>query len=325
MEISIIIPVYNGADTIIRTLDSIFCQQEAKNVEVIVVDDCSTDATHYILSNYPPPIKLIRLPDNLRQGGARNEGIKYATGKFIQFLDADDMLVDGAIAKLLKYISDDKDNSDILFFDSSTWDLNLSKEISNLNYQNNTTTPLPGEIYLSTQQVPWTPWLALYRRSYLLDNKIFFIENVRFEDSDFVLKTVLLAKQVRYSPIIAYKYFVNGKSTTNIGDDKQKIEERIMSADRLQRIALEYAQVYPIGCKAILNHYQYKYKIILRRNLWRLKFKDILSILKKYPYRHTTSDPLTKISQISPHAYAFGTTILNPILKSAIYLRKRIK
>lgn len=54
MEISIIIPVYNGADTIIRTLDSIFNQQEAKNVEVIVINDCSTDATHSILSNYPP-------------------------------------------------------------------------------------------------------------------------------------------------------------------------------------------------------------------------------------------------------------------------------
>lgn len=200
MEISIIIPVYNGADTIIRTLDSIFNQQEAKNVEVIVIDDCSTDATHSILSNYPPPIKLIRLPANLRQGGARNVGLKYATGKFIQFLDADDLIVNGAIAKLLKYISDDNDNSDILFFDSSTWDLNLSKEIANLNYQNNTITPLPGEIYLTTQQVPWTPWHARYRRSYLLDNNILFVENVRFEDSDFVLKSVLLAKQVRYSP-----------------------------------------------------------------------------------------------------------------------------
>lgn len=110
------------------------------------------------------------------------------------------MIVNGAIAKLLKYISDDNDNSDILFFDSSTWDLNLSKEIANLNYQNNTITPLPGEIYLTTQQVPWTPWHARYRRSYLLDNNILFVENVRFEDSDFVLKSVLLAKQVRYSP-----------------------------------------------------------------------------------------------------------------------------
>lgn len=235
------------------------------------------------------------------------------------------MIVNGAIAKLLKYISDDNDNSDILFFDSSTWDLNLSKEIANLNYQNNTTTPLPGEIYLTTQQVPWTPWLALYRRSYLLDNNILFVENVRFEDSDFVLKSVLLAKQVRYSPIIAYKYFVNGKSTTNIGGDAQKIEERMMSADRLQTIALEYAQTHPIGCKSILSHYQYKYKIILRRNLWRLKCKDILYILNKYPYRYPSSNLLTKISQISPRAYAFGCIVLKPLLKSVLCLRNRIK
>lgn len=46
MKISIIIPVYNGADTITRTLDSIFCQQEAKNIEVIVVDAFYTNQTY---------------------------------------------------------------------------------------------------------------------------------------------------------------------------------------------------------------------------------------------------------------------------------------
>ena len=54
MQISIIIPVYNGADIICNALDSIFNQKGACEVEVIVIDDCSTDSTPYVLANYPP-------------------------------------------------------------------------------------------------------------------------------------------------------------------------------------------------------------------------------------------------------------------------------
>lgn len=53
MQISIIIPVYNGADVICKALDSIFSQKHTDDVEVIVVDDCSTDSTDCILANYP--------------------------------------------------------------------------------------------------------------------------------------------------------------------------------------------------------------------------------------------------------------------------------
>lgn len=59
MQISIIIPVYNGADTICNALDSIFNQKGACEVEVIVIDDCSTDSTHYVLENYPPENHVI--------------------------------------------------------------------------------------------------------------------------------------------------------------------------------------------------------------------------------------------------------------------------
>lgn len=59
MKISVIIPVYNGANTIERCLDSIFCQKVGNDVEVIVVNDCSTDNTRALIENTPPNIHII--------------------------------------------------------------------------------------------------------------------------------------------------------------------------------------------------------------------------------------------------------------------------
>ena len=329
MQISIIIPVYNGADTICNALDSIFDQKRACDVEVIVIDDCSTDSTHYVLENYPPQkscnsLRIIRLPGNSRQGAARNIGIENATGRFIQFLDADDILTENSLENLLAYISNDNGISDILFFDSQTYDLHSSTEVSCLSFRNNTTKPLSGEEYLSTCQVPWTPWLALYRRDYLIENKIKFVENVRFEDSDFVLKAVLLAKKVRYAPIIVYKYFINGQSTTNIGNDANKIEERLKSAIRLRNLGLEFKQLYPRGSNVILGHYQFKYKAILCRNLWRLSFKEMTALLRRYPYELPTQSHIIQVAKLSPELFAVVGVLMKPVLRSALKLRTLI-
>ena len=226
---------------------------------------------------------------------------------------------------MLSYISNDNENSDILFFDSLTYDLHSSTEVSNLSFHNNTTKPLSGEEYLSTCQVPWTPWLALYRRDYLIKNRIRFVENVRFEDSDFVLKAVLLAKQVRYAPIVAYIYFINGQSTTNIGNDANKIEERLKSAIRLRNLGLEYQQIYPNGSNVILGHYQFKYKAILCRNLWRLRFSEIIALLNRYPYKLHSPNIIIRLSQFSPAIFATAGILIRPFLKLAIRLRTLLK
>lgn len=272
----------------------------------------------------PNVLHTITLRKNYRQGAARNIGIEKAKGNFILFLDADDILTEGALEQLLDYIYNDSGTSDILFFDSLTFDLHSSKEISRLTFQNNYTTPMSGEEYLNTNQVPWTPWLALYRRDYLIDNKIRFVENVRFEDADFVLKAVLLAKKVRYAPIIAYKYFINGQSTTNIGNDANKIEERLKSAIRLRNLGLEFKQLYPRGSNVILGHYQFKYKAILCRNLWRLSYREMTALLRRYPYELPSQSHIIQVSKLSPELFAVVGVLIKPVLRSALKLRTLI-
>lgn len=89
-KISIIIPCYNTANFITATLDAVF-QQDFKNIEVIVVNDGSTDNTLEILQNSPYIFELL---NNKNQGvsTSRNQGMSIATGEYILFLDADDLL-----------------------------------------------------------------------------------------------------------------------------------------------------------------------------------------------------------------------------------------
>ena len=89
MKISIIIPIYNGSSLVLRCLDSVFSQNGSFDLEVIIIDDGSSDNSLELLSSYSRPLTILK---QINQGpaAARNKGIKIATGKYLAFLDADD-------------------------------------------------------------------------------------------------------------------------------------------------------------------------------------------------------------------------------------------
>lgn len=88
--ISVVIPMYNRAKTIERCLYSV-CNQTYKNIEIIVVDDCSNDTSVDLVKNYKDSrIRLIELNKKSGAQEARNKGIQVAEGEFIAFLDSDD-------------------------------------------------------------------------------------------------------------------------------------------------------------------------------------------------------------------------------------------
>src|SRR5579872_225007 len=98
-SLSVIIPTHNRAQHLPQTLESVFAQQcESARIETIVVDDFSTDGTQQILACYAGKIRLHRLDANMGAGAARNEGMKLATGKYVKFLDSDDLLCHGTLS-----------------------------------------------------------------------------------------------------------------------------------------------------------------------------------------------------------------------------------
>ncbi len=99
--VSIIIPAYNAHKTIAACIDSVR-SQTYKNIEIIVVDDGSTDNTAQLLKTSYPDIQCISIPHSGSPGYARNRGIERATGLYIGFIDADDYWDTAVIDELLK-------------------------------------------------------------------------------------------------------------------------------------------------------------------------------------------------------------------------------
>ena len=95
LDLSVIVPVYNMANEgILEYCMNSLVNQTLESMEIIAVDDKSTDDSLNILrefeKKYPGRVKVIASPENRRQGGARNLGLKEARGRYIGFMDGDD-------------------------------------------------------------------------------------------------------------------------------------------------------------------------------------------------------------------------------------------
>lgn len=107
--VSIIIPTYNSGKYLLEAIESCL-NQTYKNIEIIVIDDGSTDNTKYLLKNYIEEGKIKYFyQQNRGRSAARNLGLEKASGEFIQFLDADDYIHHKKIEKQIKLFNKNKD------------------------------------------------------------------------------------------------------------------------------------------------------------------------------------------------------------------------
>ena len=101
---TIIIPCYNSEETIQRCIKSVLIQN-FKRIEILVINDCSKDGTLNILKKYKKKIAIINNKKNFGVGHSRNKGIDKANGKYLIFLDADDILIKNKLKNLYNEIN----------------------------------------------------------------------------------------------------------------------------------------------------------------------------------------------------------------------------
>lgn len=105
--VSVITPVYNAGEVVGQTLESVF-SQTYKNIEIILVDDCSSDNSEEVIKNYcgeHSEIVYFRQPTNYGAGVARNKALELARGQYVAFLDADDIWYPSKIEKQLSLLN----------------------------------------------------------------------------------------------------------------------------------------------------------------------------------------------------------------------------
>lgn len=106
--VSVITPVYNAEAVIGKTLESIFAQTY-KNIEIVLVDDCSTDNSKSVIEEYQkehPEIVYFKQPTNQGAGAARNKALELAKGQYVAFLDADDLWYSEKIEKQINLLNE---------------------------------------------------------------------------------------------------------------------------------------------------------------------------------------------------------------------------
>ena len=207
--LSVVVPVYNMEKYLPQCLDSIV-NQTYKDLEILLVYDQSEDRSKEICLDYAlkdPRILFIEQPTNKKLGGARNAGLKNASGNWVTFVDNDDYLAPDIFEKALKKLQKDPDAELLLFYTQA------------FGFLNNVIKPgvQDGEILSeeNINKISYSAYAKIFRTKMLLDRNIFFPEDVFSEDLPFFFQ--LAAECSPYmvvEPSIGYYYRRHQESLT---------------------------------------------------------------------------------------------------------------
>ena len=209
-KLSIIIPVYNVEPYLRECLESVL-QQDFSEMEIVCVDDCSTDSSAEILQEYgkkDPRIHIFRHERNRGLSAARNTGLAYAGGKYVWFVDSDDMIKPGACKKL--YETAERNETDIIYFNMTF--LNGKESWIQRREQKYVTHKgvMSGRqmfcLFQEDGSVKVETWRQFYKREFLLQNDLLFYEGILHEDMLFSFQAAMKAKRAADLDCALYVY-----------------------------------------------------------------------------------------------------------------------
>lgn len=223
-KLSVIIPVYNAEPYLHQCLDSVL-NQDLADLEVICVNDCSTDGSLRILREYEAADSRVIVLDNetnLRAGRCRNRGLDIAQGEYVHFLDADDYVAEKSYMKL--YQTAVKYNLDVLRVKAYDLDV-VTGEVRTNAYnalenvpEDRMDTPL---VFLDDPQlftrVCVAPWAGITRRAFLKEKGIRFNDLMCVNDRSFFSESVINAQRIMFCDLFLIYYRVNN-STSLVGN-----------------------------------------------------------------------------------------------------------
>jgi len=265
--VSVIIPIYKTEKYLEECLNSVLSQKicrEIKNrkIEIICVDDESPDNSKEIVQKFMEKNNNITLLSQKNQGQsvARNNAIKIAKGKYIVFLDSDDLLPEGAISSLVTLA--EETGSEVVvshakaFNSRRSWYIEPHAEVASASFRK--VKFFHRAIFVNTPP----PWAKLYNRNLLIRNNIIFPVGIKLaEDWIFVINAMYKANHISSTPEVTYLY--RGRDDEENPSCTQIVNEKIFS---------DLLSVYDLSKKFNLPLQQQKYAklFILKGVLYRL-------------------------------------------------------
>lgn len=297
-DITVVIPTYNVEMYILDALDSVVKQNFNGEIEVILIDDCSSDGTintiqKFMEENTETNIKLLIQEKNMRQGTARNRGIKEATGKYIFFLDGDDFLDRDALQKMYN-------RAEERFCDFVVCDWVYYYQDKGLVYVNNDSF-LINEFLIGEEceelykAATFFTVNKLYNKDFLLRNNIRYGEGYIYEDFEFYVKVAQYAETVGIVHNPYYRVRVNEHSTTKT-DTKSTVH--IESYLRAVRSSLESFE------PRAKHSYYHLYKHLISKTLYYARTRA------PFGYKRTTLKKVLSILNSKKNDYAVPKNVI---------------
>ena len=254
-KVSVIIPVYNIQDHLRQCLASVI-RQDYSNLEIICVDDGSTDSSLTILkefANNDPRVHIIS-QKNAGAGSARNVGLHKASGDYIIFLDSDDWFEPIMISSMLQRA--EKTNADITICRSVEFDNRTGKnKPSGWMLKDEYT---PGSIF-SPEEIPdylfqftygW-PWDKLYRANFLRENQLLFPIMKNSEDLVFVYKSLVFSSVIALCPLVLVHHRVC--RTVSLSSTRESSPEDFKHALDELEVSLKLTSKYQLYERSFIN------------------------------------------------------------------------
>ncbi|MGQ5110592.1 glycosyltransferase family 2 protein [Bacillus halotolerans] len=266
--ISVVLPVYNVEAYVEECLESIISQTLGfEKIEVILVNDCSTDGTATILDKYAERFKNIRVIHLTENCGApgkpRNIGINEAKGEYIIFLDPDDYIPADAYEKLYKVM--EKNNSDFVMGKMLSFNDENGKTHEHITFKNYFMHKHYNDVNIETVpfflQVKTAVYLKLVKTSFLREHNILFPEGMR-NGEDKIYDMALFTKAKKFSYIPEYIYYYRTRNdANNLSLTQQNIKN-----------TLKNDVTAALKIKKFLNEKEYSYFQInaFRSLLWKI-------------------------------------------------------
>ena len=239
-KVSVILPVYNVASYLDETFKSLL-NQSLKEIEIIAVNDGSTDESEDIIRKYAAQDPRITFYSQKNQGqsAARNLALQHATGEYIYMMDSDDVLVDKD-ALLISYEYAEKCKADFIFFDGDTlqeegaaplsWNYRRTQDLQeDKSYK--------GEfllnLMLDNSKHNCVVWLLLINHNYLKSIGLVFYPGIIHEDELFTTKLTLQSNNIYCLKKIFVKHRVRSASTMGKSYSKRNINCYLTVIDEL--------------------------------------------------------------------------------------------
>ncbi len=248
-KISIIIPVYNCEKYVAKCVDSLL-RQTLNDIEIILINDGSTDNSLGILKQYNDNRIKIITKANGGQSSARNVGMEIAKGEYIGFVDSDDWVAPDYYEKL--YNTAIKYHADIAMSDFVRIGVRKYKVRLNIT-EEKVYERIENKIKAANALKEGCVWNKIYKRNIL--SNLRFCEGMFFEDGPFTLRALYACNKLVTVPGTLYFYFQNPLSTVKTMDRKKRLDKQKSKADMLEFIKLNNINIEDKSYWAVYKTY----------------------------------------------------------------------